>query len=453
MNNSPWIAQLNLKRKVNFLNTDEKADILIIGGGIAGVSTAYYLLKNTNLNIGLIEGGRIAHGASGHNAGQVVGYFERPFADIVKEFGMDLAVEAQLDINSGWDLLDEIFYSEKLVASYAKINGYAGTKTWSQAEDFLENKLIRDTHNASITSALISKQYLQKNSIPEKYSSLLQVVDEQEIWDLLETKNTDYFAAFGIRKGVLNSAEFSEEIVNILLTKYPERFRIWEDSLVKEVILGADNIQALSIKGTIQADKVILCTNGFEHIKLTNKIGQDINKKFRKNIIGRIGYMAGYLEERERGPMATSYIQADSSEVNTAEAEPYYYLTRRNYDNIFYKNKSLVCIGGPESELADKAYYQKTSTPDKKHYLEISNFLIKEFKHTPNTIDYDFKWHGLMGYTENGIRMVGPEKFNSRLLYNLGCNGIGILPSIFGGWKISEFINNKVEKPSIFDPI
>jgi len=452
MNNSPWIAQLDLKRKVNFLNDDEKVDILIIGGGIAGVTTAYYLLKNTKLSVGLVEGGRIAHGASGHNAGQVVGYFERPFSDIVKEFGMELALEAQLDINSAWELLDEIFYSEKLVTSYAKINGYAGTKTWNQAEDFLENKLIRDTHNANITSALISRQYLQKNLIPEKYSGLFQVVDEQVIWDLLETKTSNYFAAFGIRKGVLNSAEFSEEVINILINKYPERFKIWEDSLVKEVILEAEKIEAISIKGTVQAEKVVLCTNGFEHIKLTNKIGQDILKKFRKNIIGRIGYMAGYLEERDREPMATSYIQSESTGVNTADAEPYFYITRRNYDNIFHKNKSLVCTGGPESELADKAYYQKTSNPDKKHYLEISNFLAKEFKFAADKIDYDFKWHGLMGYTENGIRMIGPEKFNSRLLYNLGCNGIGILPSIFGGWKISEFVNNKVEKPSIFDP-
>jgi glycine/D-amino acid oxidase-like deaminating enzyme len=452
MNNSPWISQLNIKRNVNFLNSSENVDVLIIGGGIAGVSTAYYLLKNTNLKIGIVEGGRIAHGASGHNAGQVVGYFERPFADIVKEYGLELALEAQLDINSAWELLDEIFYSEKLETSYTKINGYAGTMTWSQAEEFLENKLIRDNHNANITSALISKKYLQENSIPKKYLKLLQVVEEQEIWDILETKNTKYFAVFGIRKGVLNSAEFSEEIVNILLTKYPERFKIWEDSLVKEVILETDNIEAISLKGTILADKVILCTNGFEHIKLTNKVGSDINKKFRKNIIGRIGYMAGYLEDKERGSMATSYIQSEDKNISTADAEPYYYITRRNYNTIFLKNKSLICIGGPESELADKAFYQKTAIPDKKHYLEISNFLKKEFKFAPNKIDYDFKWHGLMGYTENGIRMIGPEKFNSRLLYNLGCNGIGILPSIYGGWKIAEFINNNVKKPSIFDP-
>ena len=38
------------------------------------------------------------------------------------------------------------------------------------------------------------------------------------------------------------------------------------------------------------------------------------------------------------------------------------------------------------------------------------------------------------------------------LFYNLGCNGIGILPSIAGSFRIAKLINNEVLEESIFDP-
>ena len=57
-----------------------------------------------------------------------------------------------------------------------------------------------------------------------------------------------------------------------------------------------------------------------------------------------------------------------------------------------------------------------------------------------------------MGYTPNGLRCIGPEPLNPVLMYNLGCNGVGILPSVYGGKKISQFLNNEDLTPSLFDP-
>jgi glycine/D-amino acid oxidase-like deaminating enzyme len=56
-----------------------------------------------------------------------------------------------------------------------------------------------------------------------------------------------------------------------------------------------------------------------------------------------------------------------------------------------------------------------------------------------------------MGYTKNGVRLIGPEPKNAALMYNLGCNGVGILPSIYGGEKISRLIGGETMPPSIFD--
>ena len=38
-----------------------------------------------------------------------------------------------------------------------------------------------------------------------------------------------------------------------------------------------------------------------------------------------------------------------------------------------------------------------------------------------------------MGYMDGGVRVIGAHPRHAALLYNLGCNGVGFLPSICGG--------------------
>lgn len=57
-----------------------------------------------------------------------------------------------------------------------------------------------------------------------------------------------------------------------------------------------------------------------------------------------------------------------------------------------------------------------------------------------------------MGYTPTGLRCIGPEPTNPVLLYNLGCNGVGIFPSIFGSKRIAQFLKGEHLEPLIFDP-
>ncbi|MCX8513763.1 MAG: hypothetical protein ORN26_01900 [Candidatus Pacebacteria bacterium] len=47
--------------------------------------------------------------------------------------------------------------------------------------------------------------------------------------------------------------------------------------------------------------------------------------------------------------------------------------------------------------------------------------------------------------------MIGKDPKNEHLMYNLGCNGVGIMPSIYGGKKISQILNHEELPPSIFD--
>jgi glycine/D-amino acid oxidase-like deaminating enzyme len=70
----------------------------------------------------------------------------------------------------------------------------------------------------------------------------------------------------------------------------------------------------------------------------------------------------------------------------------------------------------------------------------------------PPGLPYDFHWHGLMGYMDGMVRVIGPHPGRPSLLYNLGCNGVGFLPSISGGQRVARILAGEALPPSIFDP-
>jgi gamma-glutamylputrescine oxidase len=67
---------------------DVRADVAIIGGGATGLSAALHLAER-GAGVVLLEGGRIGHGASGRNGGQIIPGLRLGAADLVARFGAE----------------------------------------------------------------------------------------------------------------------------------------------------------------------------------------------------------------------------------------------------------------------------------------------------------------------------------------------------------------------------
>ena len=452
-NNSPWIKQLNRTRPVIPLEKDAKADVAIVGGGIAGVVTAFYTLRNTQKSVILLEADKIAHGATGHNAGQLASYFEKPLHEMVEEFGEDLATEGQRAVESAWTLLEEIVAEAKLQTPMYRFTGYAGLSNLDQVIRHLKNHQYRIKHNLLPESILLAREWEDLERIPKEFNDLYTVAPQADLLKLLETNNKDYIAALSYQKGCMNSALFSEELIGYLLATYGTRFSFYEASPVKKIILEKDTATLEILTHTVFTEKVILCTNGFENFNIKNNAGPEIDTKFHHLIAGRIGYMAGYVQPIDQAPTAISYFPKMHQDSKDPTGENYFYLTRRPFEQHSKSAHNLVCTGGPDKVLPNGAIYEKTDTCDTEARDAINEFLEQSYsKHPGGDISYEFCWHGLMGFTPNGIRRVGSEPVNPVLLYNLGCNGVGILPSVFGGLRISKILHGENLAPSIFDP-
>lgn len=454
-NHSPWIHQLNRQRPIALLESDHHTDVAIIGGGIAGTATAYYALKNTDKQITLVEADKIAHGATGHNGGFLASYFERSFSSLVDEFGLKMASSGQQAMDSSWVLLEEIRHDANLQTPMWQFTGYAACVTMDEVLVHLNNIELKRKGGISSLPMMISQEALGLNEIPEIYKDLYTVLPKQDVLDLLETENEEYIAILPERKGCMNSAAFCEELIGYLLATYPERFTLAENTKVRRLVLKDDHGVLDIGKGLkISAKKIVLCTNGFENINIINTAGPSINEKFHHLVRGIVGYMAGYTEEMSKPPTEISYLPKKSVHGRDIfTEEPYFYLTRRPYNEEPHTNHNLICVGGPEALMDDSNNYNPEHNYPDEAKRQIDNFLQYTYKHAPkDRIEYKFLWHGLMGFTPNGVRLIGPEPNNPILYYNLGCNGVGLLPSIYGGSKISMYLAGKKLAKSIFDP-
>lgn len=449
INKSPWIHQLDPQRKPVSLDRDINTDIAIVGAGIAGVSTAFFILKYTNKNVVVLDQGKLAHGATGHNAGQVVARFERPISDIENEFGFEMTRQALHDMENTWLLFDEIFKDCKLDILLTRVSGARGYTSLFQVLLALKDKELEIRSGIYNGDFLISENAPFIKSIPNIFSSLYKIVPQQEILNKLETSDKSYYSVVTDKVSCVNSALLCQEVVGYMSKKYKDRFNIYENTSIKKVVLKKDKAILDAIKHTVTAEKVVLCTNGFEKLDIFNEHGLEIDKKFHHSVNGKVGYMSGYLENMNKKPTALAYFSDDS---DPSSDDPYFYLTRRVHD-VKDEKHNLVCVGGPELSIEDREDYLFDYDYPEKIHQDIDEFIKKTYQIDPNKkIDYQFTWHGLMGYTPNRIRLIGEEPKNRVLLYNLGCNGIGIIPSVLGGKRISKIIAGDKVRPSIFDP-
>ncbi len=443
---SPWIHQLNREREAKGLSDNTKADIAIIGGGIAGITTAYHILRDTPHSVLLLEADKVAHGATGHNAGQITSYFERPFASLVSEFGLELAVDAQASVESGWEVLARMQDEIGLKTPFWKFTGYAGCTNLEQILLYLEDIRLKAEGGLGVERMYIATEHISSDDIPDQYESLYHMVSHEYILELLDTDNPVYVGVMCYDKGCTNSAVLCEEVVGYLLATYPNRFSLAEETPVKQVVMGENSITLHTNMHTLSVSHVVMCTNGFEKIELVNEnnSGLDMNAKFHHQIEGKIGYMAAFLESEKRDPVAISYFPESGADPEA----PYFYLTRRPYSE-----RGLLSVGGPDRDLAKDASYARHEPFEESEFKQIENFVEKNVRgYSPTTERELFLWHGLMGYTPNRIRIVGSDPHTPNLLYNLGCNGVGILPSLFGATRITEILLGTYDRTSIFDP-
>ena len=130
------------------LNCDIDVDVLIIGGGLTGISTLYHL-KDSNLKVALVEQNKIGLGVTGNSTGKL-NYLQNDLIDKIRNFYSDPVastyVNSQIDsINSVVSTIKEknIDCDLEKVNSYLYTNEDEDVSKLKDLESFLMNNNIR----------------------------------------------------------------------------------------------------------------------------------------------------------------------------------------------------------------------------------------------------------------------------------------------------------------------
>jgi glycine/D-amino acid oxidase-like deaminating enzyme len=143
-----------------------------------------------------------------------------------------------------------------------------------------------------------------------------------------------------------------------------------------------------------------------------------------------VASMLAYERKDRRSPGAFIYFH----EEGDPQEEPYFYTTRRPYS---VTGNDILVVGGPQTMISGEIDHREEYPEDV--YDRIDGFMSRSF---PEELGEgpSMCWNGLMGYTEDGLRLVGPDPEVPGLWYNLGCNGVGLLSSVVGGKKLTDLI-------------
>jgi glycine/D-amino acid oxidase-like deaminating enzyme/nitrite reductase/ring-hydroxylating ferredoxin subunit len=86
---SYWLEELK-NPTFKQLNENIEVDVVIVGGGITGITTAYLLLKE-GLKVALLEAGKLLNGTTGHTTAKITAQHDLIYDEYISHFGIDKA--------------------------------------------------------------------------------------------------------------------------------------------------------------------------------------------------------------------------------------------------------------------------------------------------------------------------------------------------------------------------
>ncbi len=193
------------------LNEDLNVDVLIIGGGITGITTAYFL-KDTKLNVALIEKDHVGSGATSYTTGKLTYMQDLIYHKMKTEEAM-LYLESQKEAIK---IVKDIIKKHNIDCNLESTSSYVFTDEYSKIQNFKEEEKIYDKLNI---------KYKNYNKLPIKFPCIYA----------LKTSNSYVFHPikylYSIKKILLNSnIKIYENTKAVSLTKDEDNFIVKTDN-------------------------------------------------------------------------------------------------------------------------------------------------------------------------------------------------------------------------------
>ncbi len=364
-------------------------DVLVIGGGYTGLSTAYHVKRlSPGSDVTLIESDIIGYGASGRNAGFIMTLFGFTLSLTKLRFGQERARDAQLYMQRAVDYSKELIEQNSLDCEF-EYPGFLRVATTPHYVKRLQNEL-----NLAEKLGLTGIRWIDKDNVREKIRSDMYLG-----------------ALYEDRCGLVNPAKFAWELKRLC---EESGVHIYENTPAESVKLKP-SVTVKTPGGVIHAEKIMIALNAYSlH-----------NRKLKRRQIPVTTHivLTRPLNEKELDTIDWKERQGIEDARNLVH---YYRLTRDN----------RLLMGGGNVALS----YGKTvdRDPDEKIFTELKNNVRRTFP-VLDDVEFTHRWSGPVSVPIDMSPAMGYVG-DKRAVYSYGCVGHGVSITQLNGKVAAELL-------------
>lgn len=366
------------------------AHVVIIGAGLAGLSTAYWLRKlDPTLSVAIVDKGAIGHGASGRNAGFITCGSTEHFSRMTSAYGENKAEQIWKFTEYNHQLIVDTFGRQRLENECE----YRRRGSWTLAATEHEVGVIGDT----------VKKLQDKGVRVEWFGK-----DIVSSWQQCEGF---YGGAKYLDDGEIHPVKY----LNLLQQESGATLYINQEVFGFETV--GDRLVVKTNQFDLRTESVVLCTNAWS------------------------GQLSSWFKDK----IAPTRGQIIVTEPVEPFLEPAYCSFVLDYFRQLVDGR--VLIGGfRNADVEREVGFSDEINPLINAKLE--GFLHDHFPRLRGA-RVDYRWSGVMGFSADGYPMVGSLPEDSRIFYNVGFTAHG-LGFTFATGELTAKLILEGQDPGIF---
>lgn len=386
-NQSYWIdsVQLNVFDK---LGQEIKTEVLVIGGGISGLTTAY-CLASAGKQVVLIEDGLIGSGETGRTTAHLTNALDDRYFSLVKLFGTEKASLAAESHTAAIDWIENTIRREKIDCEFMRVDGYLFLHPSDNMESL--NKELESTHKVGLRTEMLG-------NVPG-------VVNESS--PCLRFPNQGQFHIMKYLNGLAKAFQ----------VKGGKIFTQTHASWISENVVLANGFR-------IEAAHIVVATN-----TPVNDLVTMHTKQFPYR-----SYVVGCTIPKNSLQPALWWDTGDQdSKWITA---PYHYVRLQAYNDEF----DLLIAGGEDHKTGQA---DKEDIPEQMRYERLIEWTKMHF---PLIDDIKYRWSGQVMEPLDSLAFIGRNPGNKDTYIITGDSGNGMTHGTLGGLIITDMILGKHNK-------
>jgi len=378
------------------LANDRQADVLIIGGGIAGLTTAYCLSRSGKKVI-LLEDGYLGSGESGRTTSHITYALDDLYSDLENIFGEEKTRIAADSHRQALEWINKTVAEENIPCSFKRVDGYLFIDPTDKEKTL--DKEYEATQRAGLPTEMVTNV---PGFVPD-----------------VQTKFIKY-----PRQGQFHILKYLKGLADAVVTMGGE---IYTNSHADDI-----NEDGATANGfTVKASHVVVATNSPVNDRVTMHTKQFA---YRTYVIGA---------RVPKGTLPYTLWWDTGNMDSTWITKPYHYVRLEPMDDQY----DLLIAGGEDHKTGQAG---KEDIPEQDRYNNLIDWTKKHFPYFDEVV---YKWSGQVIEPVDGMAYIGKNPGDKNIYIITGDSGNGMTHGTIGGILTTDLIlGNKNVWEELYDP-